>query len=119
MPTHHVVAHEGISPDFLTTFRAGLPNELLPPSLRPPAHKLDFIRLLEAIFIGYSGTKRRYSSIKKIQIGYWKYCTEIEIVTISTDKLAVVPRRTQFCHLGLRNKVLRRAVSLSIPLRRQ
>jgi hypothetical protein len=49
---------------------------LLPSSLRPPAHKHDFIRLLEHRFVGHINGRRRYSSIKKIQIGEWKYCRD-------------------------------------------
>ena len=43
---------------------------------RPHAHKPDFIRILEPRFVGHSNGRRRYASIKKIQIGEWKYCTD-------------------------------------------
>jgi hypothetical protein len=69
MPTPLVAADEGIS---LTSCHVVVPDELLPPSLRPPAHKPDFIRLLEPIFIGHSNNKRRSFSIREIQIGEWK-----------------------------------------------
>jgi hypothetical protein len=67
MPTRLVVADEGISPESLTSCPGVvLFDELLPPSLRPSAHKSDFIRLLEPLFIGHSNNKRRYTSIRKI-----------------------------------------------------
>jgi hypothetical protein len=64
MPTRVVVAHEGLSTDSLTSCPAILRDEILPSVLRPPAHKPDFIWLHEPRLGG-----RRYSSIKKIQIG--------------------------------------------------
>ena len=76
MPTRLVDADEGLSPDSLTSCPAILPPEILPPALRPPAHKPDFIRLLEPRFVGHNNGRRRYSSIRKIQIGEWKYCTD-------------------------------------------
>jgi hypothetical protein len=36
----------------------------------------DFIRLLEPRFVGHTSGRRRYSSIKMIQIGEWRYCTD-------------------------------------------
>jgi hypothetical protein len=78
-PTRLVAADEGTSPDSLTCCRAVLPGELLPHSLRPIAHKPDFIRLLEPMFIGHSNNIRRYSSIRNIRIGEWKYCTDTYI----------------------------------------
>jgi hypothetical protein len=73
MTTRLVVADEGISPDSLTSCPVVFPDELMPPSLRLPAHKPDFIRLLVPRFVKHSNTKRRLSSIRKIQIGGWKY----------------------------------------------
>jgi hypothetical protein len=71
-----VVVDEGLSPDSLTSCHAILPAEILPPALRFPAYKLEFIRLLEPSFVGHTNGHRRYSSNKKIQIGEWKYCTD-------------------------------------------
>jgi hypothetical protein len=76
MPTRLVAADEGLSPDSLTSCPAILHTEILPPALRPPAHKPDFIRFLEPRYVGHTNGRRRYSSIKKIQIGKWKYCTD-------------------------------------------
>jgi hypothetical protein len=49
---------------------------ILPSALRPPAHKPDFIRLLEPRLVGHTNDGRRYSSMKKIQVGRCKYCTD-------------------------------------------
>jgi hypothetical protein len=68
MPTRIVAADKGIYPDSLTSCPAVLPNELLHPLSRAPAHKHDFNRLLEPRFIGHSKNKRRYSLITTIQI---------------------------------------------------
>jgi hypothetical protein len=75
MPTGLVVVDEGLSPDSLTSCPAILPAEILPPALRPLAHKPDRIRLLEPRFVGHTNGRRRYSSIENIQIAEWKYCT--------------------------------------------
>jgi hypothetical protein len=48
----------------------------LPSSLRPFAHRPDFVRLLEPILIGNSNSLRRYPSMNKICIGEWKYSTD-------------------------------------------
>jgi hypothetical protein len=76
MPTRQVVADEGLSPDSLTSYHVILPEYIMPSELRPPAHKLDFIRILETRFVGHSNGRKRYSSIKKIQIREWKYCID-------------------------------------------
>jgi hypothetical protein len=60
-PTYLVTAGKGISPDSLTSCPGVLYDELLPPSLRSPAYKPDFIRLLEPRFIGQWNTERRYT----------------------------------------------------------
>jgi hypothetical protein len=73
--TRLVTIDEGLSPDSLTTCNAILPDEIFP-SLRPPAHKPDFIRLLEPRFVGHTNGRRSYSSIENIQIGELKYCTD-------------------------------------------
>jgi hypothetical protein len=39
-------------------------------------HKPDFIRLLDPRFVGHTNGRRHYSSIKRIEIGEWKYCTD-------------------------------------------
>jgi hypothetical protein len=66
MPARFVVVDEGNFPDSLTSSPAVLPDDKLPSLLKPSAHKPDFIRLLEATFVGHSNAKRRYSSTKKI-----------------------------------------------------
>jgi hypothetical protein len=79
MPTRLVVANEGLSPDSLTSCLAIVLTEILPPALRPPAHNPDVIRLLEPRYVGHTNGRRRYSSIKQIQIGEWKYYTDHNI----------------------------------------
>jgi hypothetical protein len=67
--------NEGLSPDSLTSCHAILHDEILPPALRPPAHKPNFIRLLEPRLVGHTNGRRRDSLMKKTQIGEWKYNT--------------------------------------------
>jgi hypothetical protein len=74
--THLVALDKGLSPDSLTSCPTVLPEDILPSALRPPAHKPDFIRLVEPRFVGHTNGRHRYPSIKKIQIGEWKYCTD-------------------------------------------
>jgi hypothetical protein len=76
MPTRVVAADERLSPDSLTSCHVILPAEILPSALIPPAHKPDFIRLPELRFVGHTNGRRRHSSIKRIQIGEWKYYTD-------------------------------------------
>jgi hypothetical protein len=76
MPIRMVDANEGNSFVSLTPCPAVLPEDLLPSSLRPPARKPNFIRILEPRFIGHTNARCRFSSIEKIQIGEWKYCTD-------------------------------------------
>jgi hypothetical protein len=78
-PTRLVVADEGLSHETHTSCPAVFHEETRPSVLRPPAHKPDFIRLLEPGFVSHTNERRRYSSIKKIQIGEWKYCTDHNI----------------------------------------
>jgi hypothetical protein len=69
MPTRLVAVEEGLSLDYLTSYPVILVEDLLPSSLRHPAHKPDFIRLLEARFVGQTNVQRRFSSIEKSQVG--------------------------------------------------
>jgi hypothetical protein len=71
MPTRFVAADEGNSLDSLTSCPAVLPKDPLPSLIRPSAHKLNLIRLLEPKFVGHLNPRRRYSWIEKIQIGEW------------------------------------------------
>jgi hypothetical protein len=45
-----------------------LSRDILPTTVRPSAHKPDYIRLLEPRLVGHTNGRRRYSSIRKIQI---------------------------------------------------
>jgi hypothetical protein len=94
MPTRLVDVEEGLSTDSLTSCHAILPDEILPSVLRPPADKPDFIRLLEPRFAGHTNGRRRYSSIKKIQIGEWKYYIDQNLshtAHMIHDKLTPLP----------------------------
>jgi hypothetical protein len=65
-----VDANEGNSFDSLTCGPVVLPEDFLPSSLIPPAHKPDFIGLLEPIFIGYTKARRCYRlKISRLESG--------------------------------------------------
>jgi hypothetical protein len=76
MPIRLATVDEGLSPGSLNSCPAILPEDLLPSTLRPPAHRPYFIRLLEPRFVGHANGRRRYCSIKYIKRGEWKYCTD-------------------------------------------
>jgi hypothetical protein len=67
---------EGLSPDSLTSCHTILPDDILPSVLRPPGRKPDFIQLLGPRFVGHTNGRRRYSLIKNIQVGKYKYCID-------------------------------------------
>jgi hypothetical protein len=69
MPTRLVYADDSIFPDFLTSCPAVLPDALLPPWLRTPAHKPDFIRLLELKFSNTRTTSAVISQLEKNKLG--------------------------------------------------
>jgi hypothetical protein len=71
-----VAANEGASLDSLTSYPTIPPDETLFPELEPPAHKPDFIWLLEPRFAEHTNGRRRYSSIKRIQKREWEYCID-------------------------------------------
>jgi hypothetical protein len=74
--------------------------------LYTPTHKPDSIRLLEPRFIGYSNNKRRCSSIRKIQIGEWKYCTDYNLshtAQLIRDKYNTPPANALLSHWSCTN----------------
>jgi hypothetical protein len=98
-PTHmptRLVAHihllfYRLSTDSITSRRAILPDEIPPSVFRPPAHTPDFNRFLEPIFVGHTNGRRRYSSIKNIQIGEWEYCIDHNISHCTHDSRQICP----------------------------
>jgi hypothetical protein len=109
MPTRLDATDEGLWPDSLTSCHAILHVEIFPSTLRLSAHKPDFSRLLEPRFVVHTNGRRRYSSIKKIQIGEWKYRTDhnlshtVQLIRDNTlpspmpsDKIGQVPKSTFF-----------------------
>jgi hypothetical protein len=71
-----VDADERLDHFSLTPCPAALPENILPTQVRPPAHKPDIIILLEPRLVSHTSSRRRYSVIRKIQRGEWKYCTD-------------------------------------------
>jgi hypothetical protein len=60
-------ADEDNSTDSLTPCHVVLCEDLLPSSLQPHAHKADFIRLLEPMFVGHWNARRRYALNEKFK----------------------------------------------------
>jgi hypothetical protein len=58
MPTRKMDADEGLGLSFLIRCAAALHGDILPIQLRPPAHKPNFIRLLEPRLVGHTFTRR-------------------------------------------------------------
>jgi hypothetical protein len=75
MSTRRVDAEEGLDHSSITRCPAALRENILPIKLGSPAHKPDFIRLLEPRLVGHTLSRRRYSTTRKIQTRELKYCT--------------------------------------------
>jgi hypothetical protein len=76
MTTRIVDADEGLDYSSLFHCPANLPEDILPTHLRTLAHKFYLIRLLGPRLEGRTSSRRRCSSIRKIQMVEWKYCTD-------------------------------------------
>jgi hypothetical protein len=76
MPIRRVAADEGLDRSSLIRCPVVLQEGSLPAQLQPQAHNLDVIRLVEPRVVNHTSSRRRYSSIYRIQIGEWKYCTD-------------------------------------------
>jgi hypothetical protein len=74
--------YEGYGEASLTQLPLVIPPSLLNPLNRPPANKPDFIRIIDAKSTQKTDGTTMYHHITKIQIGEWKYCTDLNFPDI-------------------------------------